>query len=193
MCNRQTCDCANHEQDREISTLPRQHYTAPHLMEFHLPFDYPKGSFTSLTLAYIPAASCQLLVRERRHLAGHPEDAIVLRHQLGIGRKACDARRPRQVVNRGGHYRGAILIARNQGSGCVNPGYRSLLVTPLREHMERSDQKARLVLRHHVADVDCRSATTWNVAERFEVFDRVNLQTQWNCSVAAKGHDLFLR
>ena len=61
---------------------------------FTLPFDYRKGSFVSLTFAYIPALGRQLLTRERCHLACDPQNAIVLGHQLGIGREPGNALRP---------------------------------------------------------------------------------------------------
>src|SRR5580704_19135882 len=66
-------------------------------------------------------------------------------------------------------------------------------MAPLMQHMQRRDEETRLVRLHHVAEINRRRATTRNVAERLKVFDRVNLQTQWNRGVGSKGHDLFLR
>ena len=78
---------------------------------------------------------CQLLTRERSHLAGDPKNAMPQGHQLGIGRETRDTLCPRKVVNRGGQYRGAILIARNQYAGSLNPGDMTSLLAPFGQHM----------------------------------------------------------
>src|SRR5216683_1800935 len=140
-----------------------------------------------------PAISLQLLARERSHFGGNPKNAVVQLQQCGGRHKSGDARRPRYIVDRSGHYNCAVLIVSNQHSRSLNSGNRTLLLAPLIEHAYGSSQETCLVLRHHVAQSHRRGATARNVAETFEVFDHGNLQTQRDRGIANEGGDLLLR
>src|SRR5208282_2440737 len=102
---------------------------------------YKSCALLWFAFAHRPAVGRQLLARERCHLAGDPEDTILQRHQLGIGRKPRDTRCPRQVIDRRGQYHRAILIPCDQPAGNLNPGDRTLLLTPLTEHFSEVTRK----------------------------------------------------
>src|SRR6202046_2586672 len=114
-------------------------------------------------------------------------------HHLRIGDEARDALRPRQVVYWGRRDSSAILIGRDEHTRHPDSYNRSLLLAPLLEHVQRTDQEARLVLGHGISNRDGRRATSGNIAESIQIPDCSNLQADWKRGIAGEGRDLFRR